>query len=80
VENFEGTIRSAARENRRVLVQFESTPGTFAERELEPYAIEEDTLIAYSYLRDEFRTLPMADIRGVEITPRTFVPRRPVDL
>ena len=80
VDRFEGTIRAAARENRRVMVRFETDPGQVAEREFEPYAIEDARLIAYSYLRDEFRELPLADIRGVEITPRTFAPRRPVDL
>jgi hypothetical protein len=80
INDFEGTIRAAGREKRRVLVRFESTPGEVAEREFEPYAIEDETLIAFSYLRDEFRTLPMAHIRAVEITPRTFEPRRPVDL
>jgi hypothetical protein len=80
VEGFEGAIRAAAREHRRVMVRLEIDPGHVAERELEPYAIEESTLVAYSYLRDEFRRVPMADIRGVEITPRTFAPRRPVDL
>ena len=79
-DRFEGTIREAARENRRVMVRVEITPGELCERELEPYAIEDANLVAYSYLRDEFRRVPMADIRGVEITPRTFAPRRPVDL
>jgi predicted DNA-binding transcriptional regulator YafY len=77
---FEDTLRAAGRENRRVLVVFESTPGTVAERELEPYAIEDQTLIAFSYLRDEFRTLRLSDIRAVEVTSRTFEPRRPVEL
>ena len=80
VERFEGAIREAAREYRRVMVRLEIDPGQVAEREMEPYAIEGATLVAYSYLRDEFRRVPMADIRGVEITPRTFAPRRPVDL
>lgn len=80
MDSFEDTIRAAARENRRVLIQFENTPGSLAEREYEPYAIQDETLYAYSYLRDEFRTLRLADIRRVEITSRTFVPRRPVEL
>ena len=80
MENFEDTIRTAARENRRVLIQFENVPGELAEREYEPYSIANDTLYAFSYLRDEFRELPLADIRRVEITSRSFVPRRPIEL
>jgi predicted DNA-binding transcriptional regulator YafY len=78
--DFEDTIREAGREQRRVLIQFESTPGTTYERELEPYSIEDGVLHAFSYLRNEFRTLKLADIRRVEVTPRSFTPRRPVDL
>ena len=78
--DFETTLREAGREQRRVLVQFESTPGTVYERELEPYAIRDGELYAFSYLRNEFRTLRMADIRRVEVTPRSFTPRQPVDL
>ena len=78
--DFEAIIREAGREQRRVLVRFESTPGTTYAREFEPYAIEDGILHAFSYLRNEFRTLPMRDIRGVEVTPRSFTPRRPVTL
>lgn len=78
--HFEETIREAGRALRRVLVKIETTPGTTYEREFEPYAIENGDLIVFSYLRNEYRTLPLADIRGVEVTPRTFTPRRPVEL
>ena len=77
---FEQIIREAGREQRRVLIQFESSPGTCYEREVEPYAIEDGELVAFSYLRDDYRTLPLRDIRRVEVTPRSFTPRRPVDL
>ena len=80
MSHFEELIREAGREQRRVLVKFESTPGTVYEREFEPYAIENGELVAFSYLRDEFRTLRMDDISRVEVTPRSFTPRRPVDL
>lgn len=76
----ERLIREAGREQRRVLVRFESSPGTVYERELEPYAIRDGELYAFSYLRNEFRTLPMTDIRNVELTPRNFTPRRPIEL
>ena len=80
MSDFEQLIREAGREQRRVLVKFESTPGTVYEREFEPYAIENGELVAFSYLRNEFRTLRMDDIRRVELTPRSFTPRRPIDL
>ena len=80
MSHFEELIREAGREQRRVLVKFESTPGTVYEREFEPYAIENGELVAFSYLRNEFRTLRMDDIRRVEMTPRSFTPRRPIDL
>jgi hypothetical protein len=47
---------------------------------MEPYSIRDGKLVAYSLYRDEFRTLPISDIIGVDVTPRTFVPRRAVDL
>ncbi|HEU4630584.1 MAG TPA: WYL domain-containing protein [Gemmatimonadaceae bacterium] len=79
--HFEDIIREAGREQRRVLIQFECTPGGRCyERELEPYAIQDGRLIAFSYLRNEFRTLALDEIRRVEVTPRSFQPRRPVDL
>lgn len=79
--HFEDVIREAGREQRRVLIQIETKPGgrTY-ERELEPYAIEGGRLIAFSYLRNEFRTVELDEIRRVEVTPRSFNPRRPVDL
>jgi predicted DNA-binding transcriptional regulator YafY len=80
MENVEHILREAARERRRILVNFEYAPGQTYDRELEPYAIEDGELIAYSYLRDEFRTLALADIRRIEVTPRSFEPRRPIDL
>lgn len=79
--HFEDIIREAGREQRRVLIQVETTPGgSYYERELEPYSIENGRLIAFSYLRNEFRSLALAEIRSVEITPRSFKPRRKVEL
>ena len=77
---FEHKIREAGREQRRVLVQFECGPGQHYERELEPYAIRDGNLYAFSYLRNEFRNLRMDEIRRVELTPRNFTPRRPIEL
>ena len=42
--DFESTLREAGRAQKRVLVQFESTPGTVYERELEPYSIRDGEL------------------------------------
>lgn len=78
--HFEDTLREAGRTLRRVLVKLETTPGETYEREFEPYAIENGDLIVFSYLRNEYRTVSLGDIRGVEITPRSFTPRRPVQL
>ena len=80
MSDFERLIREAGREQRRVLVKFEVRPGTVYERELEPYAIRDGELHAFSYLRNEFRTLRLDTIRRVELTPRTFEPRRPIEL
>lgn len=77
---FERLIREAGREQRRVLVRFESGPGTQYERELEPYAIQDGVLYAFSYLRNEFRTLSLGAVSRVEISPRSFTPRRPIEL
>lgn len=81
MSDIETALREAARQRRRVLIQFgEDTPGREYEREMEPYAIRDGALYAFSYFRDEFRTVPLADIRGVEVTPRSFEARRPVEL
>jgi predicted DNA-binding transcriptional regulator YafY len=77
--DFEMIIRDAGRQHRKVRIQFKG-PGTEYDREMEPYAIRDGQLVAYSLYRDEFRTLPLADITGVDVTSRTFVPRREVDL
>lgn len=78
--DFETVIRDAGRQHRKVRIQFKGTPSTEYDREMEPYSINDGQLVAYSLYRDEFRTLPIADITGVDVTPRTFVPRRRVDL
>jgi predicted DNA-binding transcriptional regulator YafY len=78
--DFESIIRDAGRQHRRVRVRFQDSPSTIYDREYEPYAIENGELVAFSYVRDEFRTLPLKDILEVEVTSRTFTPRRKVDL
>jgi predicted DNA-binding transcriptional regulator YafY len=80
MENFEDIIRDAGRNKKKVRIQFRNAPTIEYDREMEPYAIRDGQLVCYSLYRDEFRTLPIADITGVDITPRTFVPRRDVEL
>ena len=74
------TLMNAARNSLRVVVRFEAigVPGTEHEREWEPYGIRDGELVAFSYYLDEFRTVPLQNIRSVEVTDRTFMPRRPV--
>lgn len=78
--DFESVIRDAGRQHRRVRVRFQDTPNTVYDREYEPYAIENGQVVVFSYLRDEFRTLPLHCILDVEVTSRTFTPRRKVEL
>jgi len=78
--DFETIIRDAGRQHRKVRIQFRGTASTEYDREMEPYAIRDGQLVAYSLYRDEFRTLPIADITGVDVTSRTFTPRRMVEL
>jgi predicted DNA-binding transcriptional regulator YafY len=77
--DFEMILRDAGRQHRKVRIQFKGHSSDY-DREMEPYAIRDGQLVAYSLYRDEFRTLPIADITGVDVTPRTFVPRRQVEL
>ncbi len=78
--DFESVIREAGRQHRRVRVRFQDSPTTVYDREYEPYAIENGQVVVFSYLRDEFRTLPLHSILEVEVTSRTFTPRRKVEL
>lgn len=80
MNDFEDVIREAGRQHRRVRVRFQDSPGVVYDREYEPYAIQDGELVAFSYVRDEFRKLPLRDIMDVEVTPRTFTPRRKVEL
>lgn len=73
-------LREAARQRRRVMIHMRESSGRDYEREMEPYAIRDGYLYAFSYFRDEFRSVPIADIAEVEITSREFEPRREVEL
>ncbi len=81
--SFEATLRDAGRQKRKVRmrVRYEAESGdTEYERSYEPYSIENGELVAFSLFRNEFRTIPLADISRVEVMPGEFRPRRPVDL
>ena len=79
----ESTLREAGRQHRKVRarIRFEAESGeTEYERSYEPYAIEDDAVVVFSLFRNEFRTIPLADIKRVEMIDGEFRPRRPVDL
>lgn len=79
----EATLREAGRLRRRVRVTgcYRGEDGEHHyQREWEPYAIEEGQAYVYSYFRDEFRRVPLDEIVKLEISDRTFVPRRPMEL
>lgn len=80
MQNIPETLMHAARNSQRVVVRFEAVgvPGSECERELEPYGLRDDELIAFSYYLDEYRTVPLRNIREVQVTDRTFLPRRPL--
>jgi predicted DNA-binding transcriptional regulator YafY len=72
----------AARARRRVRIRFSYTGEREVEyeREMEPYAIRDGDLVAFSCFRNEFRTLPLSTIISVEISPDTFSPKREIEL
>lgn len=79
----ESTLREAGRQHKKVRarVRFTAESGeTEYERSYEPYAIENGEVVVFSLFRNEFRTIPLADIRKVEVTDGEFRPRRPIDL
>lgn len=81
IAHWEELLRTAARAHRRVRIRFEYAGAreTEYEREYEPYGIEDGSLIAFSYYRDEFRHIELDRILDVEILDATFEPRRPID-
>lgn len=79
----ESTLREAGRQHRKVRarVRFSAESGeTEYERSYEPYSIENGEVVVFSLFRNEFRTIPLADIRRVELTDGEFRPRRPISL
>ncbi|HEY5218407.1 MAG TPA: WYL domain-containing protein [Gemmatimonadaceae bacterium] len=79
----EALLRQAGREHRRVraIYRFHGESGiTEHERHWEPYAIRNGHAIVFSYLRNEFRTVPLRHILKIEIGDRRFEPRRPIEM
>jgi predicted DNA-binding transcriptional regulator YafY len=83
MSRIEELLRQAGRQHRRVRAtyRFHGESGvTEHERHWEPYAIQDGHAVVFSYLRNEFRTIPLKHILSVEIHEREFEPRRPVEL
>ncbi len=79
----EELLRQAGRERRRVRAtyRFHGESGvTEHERHWEPYAIRDGHAVVFSYLRNEFRSVPLKQIVDVEIHDVVFEPRRPIEL
>lgn len=79
----ESTLREAGRQHRKVRarIRFSAEGGeTQYERSYEPYAIEHNAVVVFSLFRNEFRTIPLADIMRVEMTDGEFRPRRPITM
>jgi len=83
ITNVESTLREAGRQRRKVRarIRFEAESGeTEYERSYEPYAIENGGVVVFSLFRNEFRTIPLADIKRVELSDDEFRPRRPIEM
>lgn len=79
----ESTLREAGRLHRKVRarIRFDAEAGeTEYERSYEPYSIENGEVVVFSLFRNEFRTIPLADIKRVEVTDGEFRPRRPIEM
>lgn len=83
ISRIEELLRKAGRECRRVTAtyRFHGEAGVAeCQRLWEPYAIRDGVALVFSYLKNEFRTIPLRQIVDVEIRDRRFVPRRPIEL
>ncbi|MDE3216102.1 MAG: hypothetical protein KGO03_06875 [Gemmatimonadota bacterium] len=79
----EDLLRQAGRECRRVRAtyRFHGESGvTEHERHWEPYAIRDGHAVVFSYLRNEFRSVPLKHIVNIEIRDAVFEPRRPIEM
>lgn len=83
ISTVESTLREAGRQHRKVRarIRFDSENGeTEYERSYEPYAIQNGGVVVFSLFRNEFRTIPLADIKRVELSDDEFRPRRPIEM
>jgi predicted DNA-binding transcriptional regulator YafY len=78
--DIEATLRTAAEQCRRVVVRYEGGSGSEYERELEPYVVGSSELVAFEYLENCYRSYPLSRILAAEVTPRSFMPRRPIEV
>ncbi|MDE3126592.1 MAG: hypothetical protein KGL38_01230 [Gemmatimonadota bacterium] len=79
----EDLLRQAGRECRRVRAtyRFHGESGvTEHERHWEPYAIRDGHAVVFSYLRNEFRSVPLKHIVNIEIHDAVFEPRQPIEM
>lgn len=79
----EALLRQAGREHRQVRATYRyhgESGVTEHERHWEPYAIHDGHAVVFSYLRNEFRTIPLKHIVDVKIHDVVFEPRRPIEL
>lgn len=79
----EQTLRTAGRERRKVRarIRFAGESGESEyERSYEPYAVVDGDVVVFSLFRNEFRTIPIADIKSVEVMDETFRPRRDITM
>lgn len=83
IATVESTLREAGRRRLKVRarIRFDAESGeTEYERSYEPYAIENGQVVVFSLFRNEFRSIPLADIKRVELSDDEFRPRRPIEL
>jgi hypothetical protein len=67
ISTVESTLREAGRQHRKVRarIRFDSENGG---------------VVVFSLFRNEFRTIPLADIKRVELSDDEFRPRRPIEM
>lgn len=81
VRGLEETLRAAGRERRKVRarIRFAGEGGESEyERSYEPYSVVDGDVVVFSLFRNEFRTIPIADIKSVEVMDERFRPRREI--
>ena len=68
-----------ARRQVRATIRFHGEAGpALHERRWDPHHLTAEYVVVFSHLRNEFRTVPLADIVRIEMLERRFTPRRPL--